>query len=519
MRKKIILHLLIILAFGIVAYANSFSNEFLYDDEHYIQRNSYIRDFSHLKDIFRKNVGAGSFHLDNFYRPIQLLAYSIVYRIFSLNVFGYHLLNLLLHLSNAILVYFFTLVLFRRGDLSFISSLLFTVHPVHTEAITYMNGTADPLAMFFGLLSLYLYLKANKNIYYFASLICFIMALLSKETIIILPFLVILLDLYKGEFSKKLMMKYIPYFMLMCCYILIRATILNFTGSFNLFAESNIYTENLHYRIFTFLASLVEYYKLLLAPINLQYDRRMIVFVSFLAPKVLFSLILFLVFSYFAYRSFKSNKVIFFGFIWFFISLAPVSGVVPINGFTMEHWLYFPSVGFSIVFSYLMVKLSKKVYPIIQKPKGSYVGLYIPILLVIAIIFSYRTIERNKDWKDAITFYNKILEHNPSAARVHNNLAMAYSNKGMLDEAKKQYEMAIALEDRYPQTHHNLARLYFRKGMVKEGISELKKAIAIDNNFIYSHLALKEVYEKLGRLREAEEESIKIDEIISRQKS
>lgn len=517
MKKQIALHLLVIIIFGVVAYVNTFSNEFLYDDEHYIQRNPYIRDFSHLKDIFTKNVGAGVYRIDNFYRPIQLLAYSIVYHISGLNVFGFHLLNFLLHLSNAFLIYFFTLILFKRREVSFIASLLFMVHPIHTEAITYMNGTADPLAMFFGLLTLFFYLRVNKNIaYYFLSLICFTAALMSKETIVILPFLIILVDLYKREFTREKLAGYIPYFVLAGCYILTRLTVFNFTGSLNLFGVSNIYTENLHYRIFTFLASLPEYYKLLLLPIDLKYDRAMVVYISLFRTKVLFSFILFLIFSYFAYRSFKGKKVIFLGFMWFFISLGPVSGIIPINGFVMEHWLYFPSIGFFMVLSYLMAKLNRNIYFLSRKIGSLSARIYIPFVLVIAIIFSYLTIERNKDWRGPITFYNKILEHNPNIARVRNNLAMAYSDKGMLDEAEKQYKMGIALEDKYAETHHNLALLYLKKGRIKEGISELKKAIAIDDNFIYSHLTLRGVYEKLGMTEEAREESIKIDKIISK---
>ncbi len=530
MKRQIFFHLLIIITFGITAYANSFSNEFLYDDEHYIQRNPYIKDVSHLKDIFTKNVGAGVWRRDNFYRPMQLLAYSIVYHIFGLNVFGFHLLNFLLHLSNAYLIYFFTLTLFKRRELSFISSLLFMVHPIHTEAITYINGTADPLAMFFGLLTLLFYLRCGKiysvhhcencisklspkaiflkadktRTYYLLSLLCFTAALMSKETIIILPFLIILVDLYKREFTRKKLAKYVPYFTLMCCCILARLTIFNFTKSLNLFAQPNIYTENLHYRIFTFLAGLIEYYKLLLLPIGLKYDRAMVVFVSFFTPKVLFSFILLSIFSYFAYKSFKGNRLILLGFTWFFISLAPVSGIIPINGFVMEHWLYFPSIGFILTFSHLLAKLDKK--------------LYLPLLLVIAIIFSYLTLERNKAWSNPVTFYTKILEHNPHIGRVRHNLGMAYGDKGMFNKAEEQYKMAISLQGGYAETHHNLALLYFRKGKVREGISELKEAIAIDDNFIYSHITLREVYEKSGMAEQARKESIKIDEITSKSK-
>lgn len=502
-RLRLAFHLSIIIIFAVASYMNAFPNKFLYDDEHFIQRNPYIKDFSHLKGIFTKNVGAGAYRSDNFYRPIQLVAYAIIYHIFGLNVFGFHLLNLLLHLSNAFLIYFFTLVLFKRREMSFISSLLFIAHPIHTEAVTYMNGTADTLAMFFGILTLLFYLKMNKCIArYFLSLICFAFALMSKETIVILPFLIILTDLYKGKISKAKWAGYIPYFALASLYVFLRFTVFNFTGSLNLFKESNIYTGNLHYRIFTFLASLAEYYKLLLLPIGLKYDRNMVVYISLFTPKVLFSFILLILLFYFSYRSFRDNKVIFLSFMWFFISLGPVSGIIPINGFIMEHWLYFPSVGFFIALSYFMTKLNK--------------NLYIPLLLLIAAIFSYLTIERNKDWRDPIIFYNKILEHNPDVARVHNNLANEYSNNRLIDKAEKHYKMAIALEDRYAETHHNLALLYFGEGKAEEGISELKKAIAIDENFIYSRITLREVYEKLGMAKESSEESIKIDEITSK---
>jgi tetratricopeptide (TPR) repeat protein len=251
---------------------------------------------------------------------------------------------------------------------------------------------------------------------------------------------------------------------------------------------------------------------------GLKYDRAMVVFTSFFTPEVSFSFTLLILFFYFAYKSFKGNKVIFFGTCWFFIALFPVSGVIPINGFVMEHWLYLPSIGFLVVFSYFMVKLNQKIYLLRLKNRCFYIRLYIPLLLIIAIIFSYLTLKRNKDWLNPVIFYNKILEHNPLVGRVRNNLAMAYSDKGMLDEAEREYKMAIELEDMYAETHHNLGQLYLRKGRLKEAIGEFKKAILINVDFIYSHLALKELYDKLGMTKEAQEESIKINAILAKWK-
>ncbi|MDP2906239.1 MAG: hypothetical protein Q8O22_08070 [Candidatus Omnitrophota bacterium] len=514
--KKTALHLLVIMAFGIIAYAGSFSNEFLYDDEYCVQRNPYIKDLRHIKEIFTKNFAAGAYRVDNFYRPLHQLAYLIVYQIFGLNVFGYHLLNFTLHLINAFLLYFFTLTLFKKRAMSFIASLLFLVHPIHTEAITYISNTGDPLIMFFGLLTLIFYLKTDKNLlWYFPSLACFVAALLSKETIVILPFLIVLADLYRGELSIRRSAKYIPFFLVMGCYILARLTVFNFSNSLNLFKMGNIYTQNLHYRIFTFFASLLEYYKLLLFPVGFKFDRSMTVFASFFLPQVMISFVLFLVFFYFACRDFKKDKIIFLGFMWFFISLAPVSGIIPVTGFTMEHWLYFPSIGFFMVISFFLAKLKTNINIPFHKNRELSVKLYIPVLLVIAAIFTYLTIQRNKDWKEPITFYNKIIKHNPGLARVRHNLAMAYGNLGLFDMAEKQYKTAIYLEDNYAETHYNLALLYIEKDMIPEAVSELNKAIAINDNFIYAHITLKEIYEKFSMTDEAQRESDKINGIIS----
>ena len=505
MKRQIALHLSVIAVFAIVAYLNSFSNEFLYDDEHYVVNNPFIKDLSHLKEIFTTNIVAGSGQRSNFYRPLQLVAYLIVYHIFGLNIFGFHLLNLFLHLSNAFLIYFITLALFSRKEISFAAALLFVVHPIHTEAITYMNGTADPLAACFGLLSLLLYLRSDRKMgCYLVSLICFAAALLSKETIVIVPLIIIALDLYRKEALRRRVVRYIPYFCILFAYLLARLTIFNFTHSLNLFSESNIYTDHLSYRIYTFLAGLVEYYKLLLFPLYLKYDRALVVFIRPFTHLIVISIFLLLSFAVLAYRSFRNKRIIFLGIIWFFISLAPMSGIIPINGFAMEHWLYFPSIGFFIIFSYSVMSRPRQneFHPFSKKT--CWVGKFsVSLLLVIAVIFTVLTRDRNEDWRDPITFYKTILEHNPEIARVRNNLAISYTTRGMLGDAVEQFQLAIALEDRYPESHYNLGLIYLKLGMNREGILEFQRALALDNDFQPSRRALQEISEQLGMEEEA----------------
>ncbi len=495
MKRLLALHLLVVACFGIFAYANSFSNQFLYDDEHYVVKNRFIRNIAFLPEIFTTDAVAGSGQRSNFYRPLQLVAYLAVYGVFGLDVGGFHLLNLSLHLGNAFLVYFLARRLWGREPVSFFASLLFAVHPVQTEAVTYMNGTADPLAAFFGLASLLCHLKADgKTAFRAASLACFAAALLAKETIVVVPALVILLDVGRGRKLRETAKGCLPYLLLMAAYLWARATALNFTQSLNLFAGSNIYTENPSYRLYTFLAGLTEYYQVLLFPLRLKYDRALVVFINPLSSRVLLSLLLLVPLFVSALRSLRRDRVVFLGIAWFFVSLAPVSGAIPINGFAMEHWLYFPSIGFFITVAYLAAGFPRETVG--PSSSGEWRGCgkcSLALVLVVAALFAVLTRERNKVWREPVCFYEAVLEHNPQIARVRNNLGMAYVSRGRPAEGLEQFKLAVALEDRYPETHYNLALLYFQLGLDREGTLQLYRALEVDGDFLPAARALEEI--------------------------
>ena len=121
---------------------------------------------------------------------------------------------------------------------------------------------------------------------------------------------------------------------------------------------------------------------------------------------------------------------------------------IPVNSFLLEHWLYLPSIGFFLMVSYLLNIFFKK-----------NIRVLLSLVTLIAIVLSFLTFNRNKDWRDPITFYNNIIDYTEGTSRVHNNLAMAYSAKNKYELAIKHYLKAIEIKDSYPQTHYNLARV------------------------------------------------------------
>jgi Tfp pilus assembly protein PilF len=135
------------------------------------------------------------------------------------------------------------------------------------------------------------------------------------------------------------------------------------------------------------------------------------------------------------------------------------------------------------------------------------------ILVFIFIALSTRTIIRNLDWKDPITFYTKSLSQSPWNVPMRHNLAMTYAEKGEIDRAIKEYKILISLADVYPNTHHNLADAYKVKGQYGKAEEEYKKALKIDPNFYFSYYGLIDLYQKTGEKEKLEEIIKKIQKI------
>jgi len=153
-----ILIILIILS-GFFVYSSSLQGEFVWDDEAFVVKNAYIKDWSKAGLIFITDSGAGASTELNFYRPIQVFTYMIDYSLWGLNSVGYHLTSVILHILVALAVYTLIRMLFLNIPLAFFSAMLFTVHPINTEAVSYISGRADLLSALFILLCLIFYIK------------------------------------------------------------------------------------------------------------------------------------------------------------------------------------------------------------------------------------------------------------------------------------------------------------------------------------------------------------------------
>lgn len=313
------LFIAVIVILGFVVYGNSLKAKFVYDDYGLVVENSYIKSWSYLGDIFTKDVAAGVDRRYGFYRPIQMLTYMADYSFWKLSAAGYHFTNILLHVLAALCVYWFINILFDDRALSFLAGAFFVVHPVHTEAVTYISGRSDSLGLIFMLLAFIFYIKkarADSLKAYILMITCYMLALLSRENTLILP---LLLLLYHYAFKEKFRIKaFAPILALACIYIVFRATALKSIIS------GLPCTSSLPQRIPGFFVAITNYIRLLFLPFDLHMEYGTIIF-GFGNPMAILGVAILAFLLIYGFRQKENNRPAFFSVYWFFLALLPIS--------------------------------------------------------------------------------------------------------------------------------------------------------------------------------------------------
>ncbi|MFH1753538.1 MAG: phospholipid carrier-dependent glycosyltransferase, partial [Candidatus Omnitrophota bacterium] len=201
--KYLIICIISIAALGLAIYCNSLGGKFIWDDIPIIRDNAYIRDVSHIKDIFTKSVIAGAGKEGGFYRPVYIATYLLNHSMSGLSTAHIHLTNIVLHIITALAVLWLVNILSGDKALSLLTGMLFLAHPVHTEVVSYMSGRVDSLVTLFVLLALIFYIKSLREksaLLYAAMIVSYTLAMMTKENALIFP---ILVALYHYSFRNR----------------------------------------------------------------------------------------------------------------------------------------------------------------------------------------------------------------------------------------------------------------------------------------------------------------------------
>jgi tetratricopeptide (TPR) repeat protein len=491
---------LVVLVIAALSYANSLENEYIFDDFHLILSNPQVTSIdSTARDLLSGKLPA-------YYRPLRTISYALDYTLNKnfwyrfasqqwtdrgLIPLGYHLANIFYHIITALLVYLVIYRLSSNARVAFIGASLFALHPVHTESVAYLSGRRDILSTLFYLAGFYYFLcyRQGKQIRFIvAAFLMYMLSLGSKEMGVTLPGLFLAYDLVKNfnhnessigpGYWKALFLSAKKSFQQ--SYVLYPVAFLG-TLAYSCYAvfiksasrQDAYYGDSAFTTFLTVGRILVHYIKLLVYPIRLNADYSYNAFplsVSLYEPSAFLSIVLLLLIGYLTLKLLVNHKMAAFGIAWFFITVLPVCHIIPHHEMMAEHYLYLPSVGLCLVAALTGER---------SLAKGGHTLLLTGCFLTVVALFSLRIWDRNRDWSDSLTLYEKTVKTAPQCARAHNDLGNALTRAGRLEEAASAFKQALAIKPDFADARNNLGIVYTRSGDVDAAITEYKRVLAL----------------------------------------
>jgi len=486
----------VFLGLTFLLYGNTLNHQFVVDDEVVFTENQFVQNgLNGITDIFNHGFMYGyAKESTESYRPLPLAIFAIVKHFFGNNPFIGHLINVLIYAFSISLLFSWLRLIMAKISIwaPWIISLLFLAHPIHTEVVANIKSLDEILSFVFGMLTLLFIWKGKfgKLKYLFLATISLFLGLLSKEHTITIIAISPLMLWFFGEMDIKDALKSSSVLIIpTLIYLAIRSTVLD-TMTFN--EENDVIQNtlfaagNLSQQWSTSIEILGKYLQLLVFPWELSHDYGHPSFSisNWDNLSVFVSLISWLGLAVYSLWKARDKGVASFGIIFLMVTFSLTSNLFLLINCTLgERFLFLPSVGFCILIGMLLIHLNKR----FGKEKHI---LLISILLPILFLYSWKTEERNKDWKDNLTLFKKDVETVPKSARLHLGLAGSYrklakdnSNIEFLDKAVISYNTAIALYPEYFKAHYNLANCYYQKQSFQKSADHLKIAYALRPKF------------------------------------
>jgi tetratricopeptide (TPR) repeat protein len=510
---------LLLLFIGLLCYGGTFSVPFEFDDFSAIVVNS---DVTGSKSLLQLLLHGGA-------RRVVNLTFALNYRLHGLQLFGYHLVNLLIHLATTLTLYFLITTLlkslytnssvFEADELAphtsangsvyiaFTAALLFVCHPLQTQAVTYVVQRYTSLVALFYLLTVLAYVKGrlhggqvgtvqlSRCCFVFAG-VSAVLALLSKQSVYSLPLMILLLEvtLFQGRAIKR-HLRILSIVGVVLLALLLALVYSGTSSDWLLFDLRHNLAEDLHFSRSTYaitqLRVVATYLRLYFLPLgqNLDYDYPL--FTSLANGEIIAAAVLHIVLVTIAVLLYRvslqpdnrftvQQRLIALGIGWFYVALSVESSFIPITDVIMEHRMYLPSAGLCLAVTAL-VDLLRLRFAIAWKTVWS-------IVVVVCVALSLLTITRNRVWRDELTLWQDVAAKSPHKARVLANLGWAYLNRDEYEMATRLLVTAISQDQRtanhtWIMLNSALAGLRWHQDKVQTDTAYLNVAGDVDLRF------------------------------------
>lgn len=509
---------LVLFGLTLAVYAQTFDDPYHFDDSFYITNNASIRNLADWPATFS---AIRDFQVSRF---VVVLTFAINYYFHQLNVFGYHAVNFLIHLITAGLVWRMGEMLiilqgFKKSAASmqnkrgicdresysephlahapYWAALLFAVHPANTQAVVYLSQRCESLAAMFYLAAVCFYLQARiaKMIRGFIpAVICGLMGMFSKETVITLPLTVIFLEFFFFSDKDRFILKKRWVILICACLIFVVPALLHFNFHQILFSPTHSQSHpgemfTLPNYILTQLRVFVRFLSLSIVPLGMNLDYDFAISRTLFEPETFLSLLILIGMSTSAVCARKKAPMLTFAVAWFFLVLS--ANCIPRANVIFEHKMYLVLAGVLPAVFICLFDMFKN-----QR-------LLIPVLSFVVLVFALLAVQRNSIWRDDIALWTDVISKSPFKSRPYNHRGMAYKRAGFVDLAIADFNRVIDLAPNDASGYLNRGNLFKLMAMNEEALSDYFVAIQLEPQNHDALAARSSIFRRLGQLDRA----------------
>ncbi|MEZ4887193.1 MAG: tetratricopeptide repeat protein [Chitinophagales bacterium] len=472
----------ILLLITFLVYLPSLQNGFVtWDDNTYVYENEHLINMD-VATMLTEPMAHN-------YHPLTMLSLAANYAVSGFEPFGYHFTNLLLHLLNTLLVFWLLYTLTKRNVfIAFIAALLFGIHPMHIESVAWVSERKDLLyTLFFlpALLTYIRYIKTRQMGFYVATLVLFVLSLLSKPAAVIFPIVLFAFDFwYKRRWSVKLLVEKLPFLILAFGIGLYTVKIQN-----NLDAVASIsqysFIERILFAAYGFNFYLLKFFvPYPLLPFYAHPTPNMgLPIVYWLSPLVLLGIwaTIFVVW--------RRSKVMVFGMAFYLLNLLLVLQLVTIGGAVVaERYTYMPYIGLGLILAYWW-KRWISCYPSHKQIINGVLGVWLLLLGV----YSFQHL---KVWKSGETLWGYQVQQKPKGEKGLVNMGVYYieeykksrTNRQLIDKALQYFNEALKYHPNDPHALNERAGVYFELQDIERGFNDVNLLIEVDPSYYQAYL-------------------------------
>ncbi len=454
------------------ALKNNFTN---WDDNVYVQENPLVTSKAiPYSEIFQTPVSLN-------YHPITIITLAWNYASAGLNPHAYLLTNVWLHVINTILVFLFIYFLTdRKWIAASLVSLLFGIHPMHVESVSWVAERKDVLYTLFLLASCIVYLKfiEKKNLWlYLLCFLLFVASVLSKAMGVVLPLILFLIDYFKErKLERRVFLEKIPFFIIS----LIFGIVAFYVQSQGAIADIHVFS--LPERMAFACYGLVMYVVKMFAPLKLStfYPYPNVDKSGFMP--VIYYVLPFIVIAAITlvYFTFRKQRFIVFGLLFYFFTVALVLQFISVGSAIMaDRYTYVSYIGLFFILGILADKILSS-----QSSSGNFSLpkiITVSVIAAFSIFFFTQTYQRTQVWNTSETLWTDVINKYPMQVEVaYKNRGIYYGKNNRIDEAYKDYQVLLQMNTKDSKVYSNLGNIYGLQQQFPESISTYTKAIEMD---------------------------------------